>query len=156
MYVVCRIAQYASRTTQYDNGDGTDYIEALLRNHDYEIVDIKEKPDICIINTCTVTAKSDYQSRQLVRRAARSGATVIATGCYAQLKPDELEMLIMNYEDEIQMQLLLCREQKERKLISPERNQRETYLWNMISDNWIMFYETELAWVQKLRDGLKN
>jgi threonylcarbamoyladenosine tRNA methylthiotransferase MtaB len=65
-------------------------IEALLRTSDYEIVDLKDNPDICIVNTCTVTAKSDYQSRQLIRRAARGGAKVIATGCYAQLKSDEL------------------------------------------------------------------
>ena len=65
-------------------------IEGNLRNHDFEIVMHGDNPDICIINTCTVTAKSDYQSRQLIRKAARSGAKVIVTGCYAQLKPDEL------------------------------------------------------------------
>lgn len=68
-------------------------IEALLRNDDYEIVDLKDNPDICIVNTCTVTAKSDYQSRQFIRRAARGGAKVIATGCYAQLKSDELSKI---------------------------------------------------------------
>lgn len=65
-------------------------IEGILRNNDHEIVSPSDDPDICIINTCTVTAKSDYQSRQLVRRAVKSGAKVIATGCYAQLRPDEL------------------------------------------------------------------
>ncbi len=65
-------------------------IEALLRNSDHEIVGLQDNPDICIVNTCTVTAKSDYQSRQVIRRAARSGAKVIATGCYAQLKSNEL------------------------------------------------------------------
>ncbi len=48
------------------------------------------RPDVCIINTCTVTSKSDYQSRQMIRRAVKSGARVIATGCYAQLRPEEL------------------------------------------------------------------
>jgi threonylcarbamoyladenosine tRNA methylthiotransferase MtaB len=65
-------------------------IEGILRNNDHEIVSPSDNPDVCIINTCTVTAKSDYQSRQLVRRAVRSGAKVIATGCYAQLRPGEL------------------------------------------------------------------
>ena len=65
-------------------------IEGTLREHDYEIVKQTDGPDVCIINTCTVTAKSDYQSRQLVRRAIKKGAKVIATGCYAQLKSDEL------------------------------------------------------------------
>lgn len=49
------------------------------------IVALDEAPELCIINTCTVTAKSDYQSRQLIRRAHRAGARVIVTGCYAEL-----------------------------------------------------------------------
>ncbi len=65
-------------------------MEGLLRQNDYEIVGPNEEPDLCIINTCTVTAKSDHQSRQLVRKAARTGAKIIATGCYAQLKAEEL------------------------------------------------------------------
>ncbi|MGE5812431.1 MAG: tRNA (N(6)-L-threonylcarbamoyladenosine(37)-C(2))-methylthiotransferase MtaB [Ignavibacteria bacterium] len=40
---------------------------------------------MCIVNTCTVTAKSDYQSRQCIRRALRTGAEVFVTGCYSQL-----------------------------------------------------------------------
>ena len=66
------------------------FMEGLLRNNNYEVVKQSENPDICIINTCTVTAKSDYQSRQLIRKSIRSGARVIATGCYAQLRPREL------------------------------------------------------------------
>lgn len=65
-------------------------IEGFLREAGHNIVSHTANPDICIVNTCTVTAKSDYQSRQLIRKYAREGAKVIATGCYAQLKPAEL------------------------------------------------------------------
>ncbi len=65
-------------------------IEGTLKQNGHEIVNSTDRPDVCIINTCTVTAKSDYQSRQFIRRAVKSGAKVIATGCYAQLRPDEL------------------------------------------------------------------
>ncbi len=65
-------------------------IEGELRSRGYEVVDYKERPDLCIINTCTVTARSDQQSRQLIRRVVNQGAKVIATGCYAQLRPREL------------------------------------------------------------------
>ena len=65
-------------------------IEGNLLNNNYEIVKHDDNPDVCVINTCTVTAKSDYQSRQIIRKAVRSGAKVIVTGCYAQLKPDDL------------------------------------------------------------------
>jgi threonylcarbamoyladenosine tRNA methylthiotransferase MtaB len=69
-------------------------IEGELKESGHEIVnDLQDKPDACIINTCTVTAKSDYQSRQTIRRAVRSGARVIATGCYAQLRPDDLSKI---------------------------------------------------------------
>ena len=75
------------------NQSETHMIEALIRGGRHEIVRPHDNPDICIINTCTVTAKSDYQSRQLIRRAARAGARVIATGCYAELKPEELSKI---------------------------------------------------------------
>ena len=60
-------------------------IKAGLAASGHHITDLSEKPDLCIINTCSVTAKSDYQSRQLIRRARRLGARVIVTGCYADL-----------------------------------------------------------------------
>jgi threonylcarbamoyladenosine tRNA methylthiotransferase MtaB len=65
-------------------------IEGALRKSDHQVVAKDRDADVVIVNTCTVTAKSDYQSRQLIRRAVRSGARVIATGCYAQLRPKEL------------------------------------------------------------------
>lgn len=65
-------------------------LEGLLREGGHEIVDHHDNPDVCVVNTCTVTAKSDYQSRQLIRRAIKRGARVIATGCYAQSRPEEL------------------------------------------------------------------
>ncbi len=68
-------------------------IEGILRNNNFEIVEHTDRPDVCIINTCTVTAKSDYQSRQLIRKATRTGARVIATGCYAQLRADEMSTI---------------------------------------------------------------
>lgn len=51
-----------------------------------------EKADVCVINTCTVTSKSDYQSRQFIRRAIRDnpGARVIVTGCYSQTRRNEV------------------------------------------------------------------
>ncbi len=65
-------------------------MEGILRANNYRIVKHTDGPDVYIVNTCTVTARSDYQSRQLIRKAVKSGARVIATGCYAQLRPDEL------------------------------------------------------------------
>lgn len=51
-----------------------------------------EHPDICIINTCSVTDTADHKGRQLIHRIRRENpdAIVIVTGCYAQLKPTEV------------------------------------------------------------------
>ncbi|MCL4457639.1 MAG: tRNA (N(6)-L-threonylcarbamoyladenosine(37)-C(2))-methylthiotransferase MtaB [Nitrospirae bacterium] len=66
-------------------------MEHALNNSGHQIVKMPENPDLCVINTCTVTAKSDYQSRQMIRRALNSKAKVIVTGCYAQLNKDFLK-----------------------------------------------------------------
>jgi threonylcarbamoyladenosine tRNA methylthiotransferase MtaB len=65
--------------------------EQSLSNNGHSIVELSEKPDLCIINTCTVTSKADYQSRQLVNRALKSDAKVIVTGCYAEINHDKLK-----------------------------------------------------------------
>ena len=53
------------------------------------------KPDICIINTCTVTNISDRKSRQMLRRVKEinSKVIVVAVGCYAQVAKDEIEKI---------------------------------------------------------------
>ena len=50
------------------------------------------KPDICIINTCTVTNMSDRKSRQMLRRMKEKNPNtiVVAVGCYAQVAKEEL------------------------------------------------------------------
>jgi threonylcarbamoyladenosine tRNA methylthiotransferase MtaB len=65
-------------------------IEGTLRKHGISIVALGQKPDICVVNTCTVTGKSDASSRNLIRRAARTGAQVLVTGCFSQLEYNEV------------------------------------------------------------------
>lgn len=51
-----------------------------------------EKADICVINTCSVTELADKKCRQAIRRISKQhpGAFMVVTGCYAQLKPEEV------------------------------------------------------------------
>lgn len=51
-----------------------------------------EEADVYIINTCSVTDNADKECRQIVRRIQRRApeAMVVITGCYAQLKPEEI------------------------------------------------------------------
>lgn len=55
-------------------------------------VGMDDRPDIVVINTCSVTDHADKKCRNLVRRAKRINpdAYVAVVGCYAQLKPDEI------------------------------------------------------------------
>ncbi|MDE7388266.1 MAG: tRNA (N(6)-L-threonylcarbamoyladenosine(37)-C(2))-methylthiotransferase MtaB, partial [Muribaculaceae bacterium] len=49
-------------------------------------------PDICVVNTCSVTGEADKKCRRLIRSLSTryNGATIIVTGCYAQLQPMEV------------------------------------------------------------------
>lgn len=54
-----------------------------------------ETPDLIVINSCSVTALADKKCRQTIRSLAKQypDAPIIVTGCYAQLKPDEVASL---------------------------------------------------------------
>jgi len=56
------------------------------------LVPFEAEADCYIVNTCTVTGRTDDQSRRLIRRAIRRNpaAAVLATGCYAQRAPEEI------------------------------------------------------------------
>ena len=51
-----------------------------------------QQADICVINTCSVTELADKKGRQAIRKAIQENpnAFVVVTGCYAQLKPDDI------------------------------------------------------------------
>lgn len=61
----------------------------------YKILDVNEKADIYVINTCTVTNMSDRKSRQVLRRAKEHNpqALIVVCGCYAQVAKKELEKI---------------------------------------------------------------
>ena len=70
-------------------------VENLEAQEEVCVVPFSLPADLYIVNTCTITAKTDFQSRQLVRRAYRTNpsALIVVTGCYAQIAPQELAAL---------------------------------------------------------------
>lgn len=58
----------------------------------YAKVDFEDRPDIYVINTCSVTENADKKCKQLVRKAKsiNPNSFVIIIGCYAQLKPEAI------------------------------------------------------------------
>ncbi|MBN2514698.1 MAG: tRNA (N(6)-L-threonylcarbamoyladenosine(37)-C(2))-methylthiotransferase MtaB [Deltaproteobacteria bacterium] len=85
------LATLGCKVNQYESAG---LIEALKKKG-FIHVPFNTSADIYIVNTCTVTGKTDYQSRQLIRRAHRinPSASIIATGCYAQVASGDLAVL---------------------------------------------------------------
>ncbi len=74
------------------NFSETTSIARLLENDGFIKKDFDEVADLYVINTCSVTENADKECRQLVRRIQKKApeALVVVTGCYAQLKPQEI------------------------------------------------------------------
>ncbi|OGW28677.1 MAG: tRNA (N(6)-L-threonylcarbamoyladenosine(37)-C(2))-methylthiotransferase MtaB [Nitrospirae bacterium GWC2_57_13] len=80
----CKINQYE-----------TDRMRQDLEAWGGTIVPFSGEADVYVINTCSVTARTDYQCRQAIRSAVRKGkgAKVVVTGCYAETRPDEIRKI---------------------------------------------------------------
>ncbi|MFR0922064.1 MAG: tRNA (N(6)-L-threonylcarbamoyladenosine(37)-C(2))-methylthiotransferase MtaB [Clostridia bacterium] len=83
----CKVNQYET------NAMAQKFLEKGYQIIEEETPENEEiKPDICIINTCTVTNMSDRKSRQMLRRMKEKNPNtiVVAVGCYAQVAKEEL------------------------------------------------------------------
>ena len=74
------------------NYSETSTIARSFTNSGYEQVDFADWADIYVINTCSVTENADKRFKTIVKKAQKVNpqAFLIAIGCYAQLKPEEL------------------------------------------------------------------
>ena len=74
------------------NFSETSTIGKMLKEAGVRAVRKGEKADICVINTCSVTEVADKKCRQAIHRLVKNhpGAFVVVTGCYAQLKPEQV------------------------------------------------------------------
>lgn len=74
------------------NFSETATMQSLLAQHDIVPVAVDEVPDVCVVNTCSVTALADSKCRQHIRHLIRQypEALMVVTGCYAQLKGKEI------------------------------------------------------------------
>lgn len=102
----------------------TSTIGSDFKSRGFSISDFDSKADVYVINTCTVTDNAERECRQVVRRALRSNPKgfVIVTGCYAQLRPADLQKIegvdlilgsnekfeIFNFIDNLEKKNLAC------------------------------------------------
>jgi threonylcarbamoyladenosine tRNA methylthiotransferase MtaB len=77
------------------NFSETSTIARLFEDGGFAKVDFEDKPDVFVINTCSVTENADKKCKQLVKRAKKISpeSMVIILGCYAQLKPEEISRI---------------------------------------------------------------
>jgi len=105
----------------------------------------------------TITEKGLLELKNWVRSTPepplRKNAFLIQLAWADQLEAEEVDALLEKYEEKLQTQLFTFKVRDQRQ-DSPRRTPREIYLWNMISENWIAFYENELRWTTKVREGL--
>jgi threonylcarbamoyladenosine tRNA methylthiotransferase MtaB len=74
------------------NFSETSTIARSFVNEGFDRVDFEETADVYVINTCSVTDNADKRFKTIVKNALKKNedAFLIAVGCYAQLKPEEL------------------------------------------------------------------
>lgn len=79
------------KVNQYE----TEFLREGLATIGYVDAAQDEEADLCVVNTCTVTAEGDAKSRQVVRRLARQNpaAKIVVMGCYATRAPEEVAAL---------------------------------------------------------------
>lgn len=79
------------KVNQYE----TEAMREQFKAEGFESVDENDFADVYVINTCTVTNLADRKSRQYIRRMKKGNpdAVIAVTGCYAQIKPEELAEL---------------------------------------------------------------
>ena len=75
-------ASLGCKTNQYE----TDALAEWFRRHGFSVVDDRDKAEVYVLNTCTVTAEAERKARQLFRRYRKLNeqALIVACGCYAQ------------------------------------------------------------------------
>jgi threonylcarbamoyladenosine tRNA methylthiotransferase MtaB len=107
------------RTNQHDTAE----MQTLLEQEGFSIINGKDKADAYVINTCTVTQRSDYSSRLAVKKALaiNPDALVVFTGCYAQLNPQEASQIdgldvVLGNADKLDIAKLI-----KMKLLNPEQ-----------------------------------
>jgi threonylcarbamoyladenosine tRNA methylthiotransferase MtaB len=88
---ICRLETLGCKVNQYE----TQYVRETLEANGYCEAAPGEVADLCVVNTCTVTAEADAKGRQLIRRLAQEnpGAALVVMGCFATRDPQTVARL---------------------------------------------------------------
>ena len=105
----------------------TSIISKSIIDQGYSYVSLDDNPDICIINTCTVTENADNKAKKMINKIslANPNCNIIVTGCYAQLKPEEISKMsnvkyVVGLEDKFNISEFLEKTDNNSKIINRE------------------------------------
>lgn len=150
---------FAESATLHWSGNSNQIYKTLVELHNENLVslEVQHQESHPSRKVYTITEKGQAELKKWVlstpEPSARRNTFLIQLQWADQLNADELDALLEKYEAELRDQLLMFRAGEQRKTTTP-RTPREAYLWDMVSENWISFYENDLNWVRKLREAL--
>ncbi|MDR1127336.1 MAG: tRNA (N(6)-L-threonylcarbamoyladenosine(37)-C(2))-methylthiotransferase MtaB [Treponema sp.] len=75
------------------NQTESETLAVVFRERGYEIIPEDQKPNIIVVNTCTVTSMAEQKARGIIRNAAKNAVCVLVCGCYARLDSEKIERL---------------------------------------------------------------
>ena len=148
---------FAASTVMHWSGNSNQIYRALVELHQQGLVTCEVQPQE------SLPARKEYRLTAAGQGALRQWVTsapeppllrntfLVQLAWADQLTAEELDALLANYEAEMDVHARMLREQAARQLDTPQRTPRERYLWQMINENWISFYETQLAWARAVR-----
>lgn len=149
--------KFEESMTLHWSGNNNQIYKALVELHKEESVTCEvfyegEHPPRKVY---TVTDKGMAELREWVlstpEAPQRKHSFLVQLAWADHLEADQLDHLLGMYEEEVGMQVLMLRAQKQKTHLFPRRTPRETYIWDMILENWISSYENELNWVRNVR-----
>ena len=149
----CKINQFDTAAMQ----------SSVMSSDDFRIVSFDDDADIYVINTCTVTGKSDSESRRIVRRALKknSNARIVVTGCYAQTNPQEIAKIpgvsiVLGNNEKLTVKDFLSLDQD--TVIDSSQNVHVSDIFNASSMNMSVIegFQEKTRAILKIQDGCNS
>jgi DNA-binding PadR family transcriptional regulator len=153
---------FANSTTLHWSGNNNQIYKALvdLHRHDLVTLEVQYQESHPPRKIYTITDAGRSELRQWVLSTPEPpqlrNTFLVQLAWADQLSDDELDALIAAYEAEVTAQRAMAATEQQRTRRWPQRTPREAYLWQMIAENQIAFYDSELDWIRRLRRELST
>lgn len=151
---------FEESTILYWSGNNNQIYKALSQMQDEELVrsEVVHQDNSPSKKIYTITEEGLKEIREWVisrPEAPEIKKTFLVQLAWSNMLSDkELNDLLIRYENELNVQLLMEQEKIRRALHTPNRGSRERFIWDMISENIISTFNNELNWARETRQKL--